>query len=412
VMRKAHDKAFDRWMPHINLLFPFVTEETLADRQAALLATVQALGPFHLTFVEIDFFAKREEATIVAKPLSKPVDALDMLHKRLLEVFPECRRTDHPFVPHLTLGQCAKSQVASLIAKYETAILPGFTFEVTSLEFVKRTADAPFTVFKCLPLNPSIHTSDPRDSPTNDAEPDSTAAVAAAGASRRPFHVGAALPDRLAWIQRASANFAQWVLTQPPRNHPRTRAALLGHLGLNARVKLMADPDKVLGELVASGFVARNPVMKQVEPLAHAPARGFRQTGRGRGRGRGSTSAPPAKTVRYTAVTLLCPAEAEAVVGGPVDVILRELKPASHSEFVRRAQAWVVRLRRSTPNLRMGLAAFVRCLTQICTVSVPLPAAEVFSYLLAIRVVTEGPDGALAYHPEVLSLSPCNSLAA
>ena len=33
-IRKSHDKAYDRWMPHINIFFPFVDFEEFHDAEA------------------------------------------------------------------------------------------------------------------------------------------------------------------------------------------------------------------------------------------------------------------------------------------------------------------------------------------------------------------------------------------
>ena len=65
-IRKNHDKAFDRWPPHINILFPFVEAELFlgtlfnADVIEAALAHVDK-NQIRAAYNRSDYYEKRKE---------------------------------------------------------------------------------------------------------------------------------------------------------------------------------------------------------------------------------------------------------------------------------------------------------------------------------------------------------------
>jgi len=66
--RRANDKAFARWPPHINLLFPFVPEihlDRAAERAAGALA---AVAPFEVTLEQFGHFTHSRSSTLFVEP--------------------------------------------------------------------------------------------------------------------------------------------------------------------------------------------------------------------------------------------------------------------------------------------------------------------------------------------------------
>ena len=54
--REKHDKSFDRWMPHINLLFPFVYEEDFPWAFEKVQKELESFDAFRLRFSEVENF--------------------------------------------------------------------------------------------------------------------------------------------------------------------------------------------------------------------------------------------------------------------------------------------------------------------------------------------------------------------
>lgn len=121
-IRKSHDKQIKRWPPHINLLYPFVDLDSLADDQIPLVAqtlrtAVSPLQPFQIDLSNITRFVHPKSATMYAEPASD--SDLKSLQTALEAAFPQAselrvRGGDAGFTPHLSLGQIAFAQVAKL----------------------------------------------------------------------------------------------------------------------------------------------------------------------------------------------------------------------------------------------------------------------------------------------------------
>lgn len=102
-IRAGCDKAFPRWMPHINLAFPFVSEKEAAAKLLAVQKSLANVEPFELQLDQVHHFTQKECATIHVAP-SLGGDALSAVQQQALMHFPP-PALQRPFMPHLTLGQ-------------------------------------------------------------------------------------------------------------------------------------------------------------------------------------------------------------------------------------------------------------------------------------------------------------------
>lgn len=126
-IRTQYDRHQPRWMPHINLLYPFVPPDHFPDAAVKIKKVLHDFEPFEITMKDISYFRHREDAfTFWLKP--EPVAGVKALHKKLLDVFPECDDTanfDDGYTPHLTLGQnyysetMTQNQVGQLQSNWE-----------------------------------------------------------------------------------------------------------------------------------------------------------------------------------------------------------------------------------------------------------------------------------------------------
>lgn len=117
-IRCFHDKAFLRWPPHINLLYPFWkdTDDHLEKAAQAIRRKLASWKPFRLTFRRFNYFGHGHSCTVWLEPESESLCELQFM---LTTVFPECHHlNDDPsrniekFVPHLSVGQWSNREAA------------------------------------------------------------------------------------------------------------------------------------------------------------------------------------------------------------------------------------------------------------------------------------------------------------
>lgn len=103
-IRQIHDKKFRRWMPHINLLYPFVYEEDLPAAIPTLETVCGKLAPFRIRLARFQCFSESRTVWLDPEPRQAVVD----LQRALQEAFPACdevSRFPGGFTPHLSVGQ-------------------------------------------------------------------------------------------------------------------------------------------------------------------------------------------------------------------------------------------------------------------------------------------------------------------
>ena len=154
-IRSVHDKAYKRWPPHINLMYPFLTDTGIVDVIPALMKELSQVAPFKVTFDSAGFghFTHKKSATIWVCP--SPAQKIISVEDRLLRAVPQCNDlaefSDAGFAPHLTLGQASNATVEKTVAKFAGSWTP-CSCTVDALYVLTREGDEPFTVAWVLPL--------------------------------------------------------------------------------------------------------------------------------------------------------------------------------------------------------------------------------------------------------------------
>jgi RNA 2',3'-cyclic 3'-phosphodiesterase len=156
-LRRAHDRQFHRWMPHINLLYPFVPPADFTTALPLLIDVCRQVQPFavHLRTLRYFVHASRH-ATIWLDP--EPRAPLITLQQRLQAVFPaytDQGRFAAGFTPHLSIGQTDSSAMLyRLLPVLQEAWQP-LEFVLTAVALLHREADHPFHVAHWLPFGNS-----------------------------------------------------------------------------------------------------------------------------------------------------------------------------------------------------------------------------------------------------------------
>lgn len=168
-IRKRYDARFERWMPHINLIYGFLPDSYFDDAAKIITSALENFQPFTITFREFKTFTHRKKATAwllpvveeevkqkeLAQKQVKQEDAKNGLHdlqRVLQELFPQCdeqsSKSSAGFTPHLSVGQFATREEAfNNLPQWHP-----MTFTVNSIALISRQGDEPFQIKHLIPL--------------------------------------------------------------------------------------------------------------------------------------------------------------------------------------------------------------------------------------------------------------------
>ena len=180
-LRASYDKAYNRWPPHINLLFPFVPRAKLEAAAEQIAAIVRTVPPFEVRLRRFGDFQVGGQQAVWLEPECEPPGALVDLQAKLSGLFPELAdKRRRKFVPHLSVGQWPRSAPAPLSRLQES--FDPTSFVVQRLHIIARDGDRPFAVRHAISLKSGIivtpshnHQSDSQSRPI-DSESRSAAA--------------------------------------------------------------------------------------------------------------------------------------------------------------------------------------------------------------------------------------------
>jgi poly(A) polymerase len=157
-LRSKHDRHYERWMPHVTLLYPFVPEEHFAQAEALLSQALSTVEPFQVTLSGFGHFEQRGSVTAWLRPETRPHGALESLQARLQAALPQCdeqgRKSEHGFTPHLSVGQLPRSNPVEFrraLSAWERDWEP-ISFEAREVCLISRRGDGPFEVRRRVPL--------------------------------------------------------------------------------------------------------------------------------------------------------------------------------------------------------------------------------------------------------------------
>lgn len=153
-IRKRHDRKFSRWMPHLNLLYPFRPAEQFEEAARRLAGVCSGIAPFPLALAAFRSFMHGPESfTIWLAP--EPPEPVRLLQAALQAEFPDCdevSRFPSGFTPHLSVGQAPSEEaLARLLGTLRSGWEP-IGFEVSEIALLRREAEGPFRIERTIPL--------------------------------------------------------------------------------------------------------------------------------------------------------------------------------------------------------------------------------------------------------------------
>jgi hypothetical protein len=212
-IRCVRDKSYLRWMPHVNLLYPFLEDDSegmnFADAARICAEALADVKSFQCALIDFDFFAHTKSSMVWLQPSDVAVDtirsvgvvdstgairtgvdnsevtprtcsALLASQKKLERAFPFANDlsviSEKGFTPHVSLGQwpCAVSANAAT-ANLHASWRP-IQFEVDAFYLISRSSagDDAFRVKARIPLNGGdvqfVETECSMDDDTNDTK--------------------------------------------------------------------------------------------------------------------------------------------------------------------------------------------------------------------------------------------------
>jgi 2'-5' RNA ligase len=153
-IRRRHDRQVRRWMPHINLLYPFRPQEEFPVLAPAVVAACTSVKPFAITLAEFRFFWHGSgRCTLWLAP--EPAEELCRLQAALQAAFPDCddlARFPAGFTPHLSVGQFPSPRDCESTREQFQAGWQPIAFTVGAVALLARGEESPFGVEQRVPL--------------------------------------------------------------------------------------------------------------------------------------------------------------------------------------------------------------------------------------------------------------------
>ena len=155
-IRKKYDRQINRWMPHINLLYPFRPRDQYNDSEKEIIAVCKEINPFEIKFKEFKYFSHRHQ-NFTMWLFPEPTDLIINLQSKLLEIFPDCddvNKHKGGFTPHLSVGQIKGRSLLNATLKELRDQWKELDLIIKSIFFISREKSdtSKFQVVKEIPL--------------------------------------------------------------------------------------------------------------------------------------------------------------------------------------------------------------------------------------------------------------------
>lgn len=149
-IRRTHDRSYERWMPHVNLVYGFVPEGDFDEAARALEAALAETRAFDVTLDRFDRFEHPGSTVVWLRPEASD-DAWRALHATIAPLFPKCdeqgSKSEKGFTPHLTVGRFKQGdrRANATVEGWQRDWKP-LRFTVDAVHLISRQGDDPFVV--------------------------------------------------------------------------------------------------------------------------------------------------------------------------------------------------------------------------------------------------------------------------
>lgn len=155
-VRRRYDRKLRRWMPHVNLLYPFQPAAWFDTLEGRVARVLRAVEPFEIRLERFESFhhgGGRYTLWLAPEPRERIAD----LHAVLEATVPgvsETARHAAGFTPHLSVGQVRGRRRMEALRTDLARTWPPLRFQVASVCFIRRGSppDDVFRVDRRIPL--------------------------------------------------------------------------------------------------------------------------------------------------------------------------------------------------------------------------------------------------------------------
>jgi RNA 2',3'-cyclic 3'-phosphodiesterase len=153
-IRRRYDRQIHRWMPHVNLLYPFRPQADFPTATPTLVDVCASLAPLTLTLGAFRSFRHGSgRCTLWLAP--EPAEELRRLQATLQAAFPDCDdrgRFPAGFTPHLSVGQFTSSRDGERVREQLQVNWQPIAFTLTEVALLARGEDSPFVIERRIPF--------------------------------------------------------------------------------------------------------------------------------------------------------------------------------------------------------------------------------------------------------------------
>lgn len=157
-IRTQYDRQINRWMPHINLLYPFKPESHFNELSLKFEKVCRDISSFRISLREIKYFPHgKQRYTLWIAP--EPTSSIINLQRKILDIVPDCddlNQFNNGYTPHLSLGQISGhlNKILNQIRQNWKVI----SFNLKKIAFISRglEKDSKFQVKKEIYLKSSL----------------------------------------------------------------------------------------------------------------------------------------------------------------------------------------------------------------------------------------------------------------
>ncbi|EED15718.1 DUF455 domain protein [Talaromyces stipitatus ATCC 10500] len=144
-LRELYDKAYEKWPPHVNLIYPFVDPESLPQAAEFIRSTLaqNCTEPFQFSLDKAGFFTHKNYHTVYTACSGKCREEIEAIRRHILSALGQ---PDTHFEPHLTIGQSEANDGSGtdyLISKVN--LLPPVEWQVSEIFILRREKSTTFS---------------------------------------------------------------------------------------------------------------------------------------------------------------------------------------------------------------------------------------------------------------------------
>lgn len=159
-IRRVRDRHFNRWMPHVNLIYPFYPESEFNNLETLVSNLCKEIEEFEVNLSRFKFFKHRNNNfTVWLEP--EPISLIKELQSKLINLIPDCddlNKHEGGFTPHLSVGQVVGKQELKAVLHLLDRDWNPLKFVLKEIYFISREIqkNSRFSVKRAIGLKKSL----------------------------------------------------------------------------------------------------------------------------------------------------------------------------------------------------------------------------------------------------------------